>query len=348
MPKSSSFTLPSLPTRMFDGLRSRWMTRCWCACCTASQTSRKSRSRRATRRRVRAAVLGERHALDVLHHEPRRAVGERVGVVEPRDGRMVELRERALLAGEALAPRRREPGVAQDLDRRDRPEVVALGEVDDAHPALAEHPRRCDRGRSAVAARPCAPDSPSTVPPRPPTPRSSSESPRASSASSASASSTSDGSSAHSRFEETRAFGPRELGRVVKQRLNAFPARGVHRVSDRSAPPRAQLVRRARPWPRASRAAPSTRRRRASSAVSATSRPPKKRLSTSCAWRGSRRARSSSASSSASRSSAPDAVLMRATRRTSRRRAPAAALVAERGGAPPRSAPGAWRARRSA
>ncbi len=98
--------------------------------------------------RVRAAILGERRALDVLHHEPGRAVGERARVVETRDERMVQLRQRALLAGEPLASRRREPRVAQNLDRRHRAEVLALGEVDDAHPALAEHPRQSIRSEA--------------------------------------------------------------------------------------------------------------------------------------------------------------------------------------------------------
>ena len=114
------------------------MTRCWCACWTASQTSRNSRSRSAQRHGVRAAVLRERQSVDVLHDEPRRAVGERVGILEPRDERVTQLRERPLLARESLAARRRKPCVAQDLDRGDRTEVVALGEVDDAHAAFAE------------------------------------------------------------------------------------------------------------------------------------------------------------------------------------------------------------------
>jgi hypothetical protein len=32
-------------TRMFEGLRSRWMTAFWCACCTPSQTRANSSSR---------------------------------------------------------------------------------------------------------------------------------------------------------------------------------------------------------------------------------------------------------------------------------------------------------------
>ena len=39
MPKSSSFTVPSGVTRMFEGLRSRWTTRFWWAWCTARHTA---------------------------------------------------------------------------------------------------------------------------------------------------------------------------------------------------------------------------------------------------------------------------------------------------------------------
>ncbi len=93
------------------------------------------------RRRVRAAILGERRALDVLHHEPRRAIGERARVVQAGDERMVQLGKRPLLADESLAPRRREPRVAQNLHGGDRAQVVALGVVHDAHTTLAEDPR---------------------------------------------------------------------------------------------------------------------------------------------------------------------------------------------------------------
>lgn len=68
---------------------------------------------------ARAAVLGDRDAVYELEREPRRAVGERVGVVQLRDGGMHELRERSLLGEEALAPRGREPRVPQHLDRCD-------------------------------------------------------------------------------------------------------------------------------------------------------------------------------------------------------------------------------------
>ena len=58
------------------------------------------------RRGVHAAILRERQSVDVLHDEPRRAVGEGVGIEEPRDERVTQLREQSLLARETLATRR--------------------------------------------------------------------------------------------------------------------------------------------------------------------------------------------------------------------------------------------------
>ena len=55
---------------------------------------------------VRGTVLGERYAFHVLHHEPRCPVGQRVRVVEPGDGGMIQLCQRSLLVREALAPGR--------------------------------------------------------------------------------------------------------------------------------------------------------------------------------------------------------------------------------------------------
>ena len=46
------------------------------------------------------AVLSDRHALDVLHHEVRPALGCRAGVEDPRDVRVVHYRQRLTLVGE--------------------------------------------------------------------------------------------------------------------------------------------------------------------------------------------------------------------------------------------------------
>ena len=117
------------------------MTACAWACCTASQT-RAEQPSALVDRRSRASAQYSVSGTPSTYSMANQGVpsGERVGVVEPRDRGMVELRQRALLAGEALAPRRGQPGVAQDLDRDAAAEVLALGEVDDAHPAFAEQP----------------------------------------------------------------------------------------------------------------------------------------------------------------------------------------------------------------
>ena len=60
-------------TSTFDGLRSRWMIPFWWACCTAWQTGTNSSSRCRGVQVVLVAVLGDRHALDQLHHEVRPA-----------------------------------------------------------------------------------------------------------------------------------------------------------------------------------------------------------------------------------------------------------------------------------
>ncbi len=96
-------------------------------------------------------TLGEREApfiaegrdarsLDELHHEVRVAVERRAGVVELRDVRMGEPRQRAALGLEAqLTVERREVRRPHDLERHpplDRLEL--LGEEDRPHAALAE------------------------------------------------------------------------------------------------------------------------------------------------------------------------------------------------------------------
>jgi len=58
---------------------------------------------------------------------------------------VIELRENPLLARKPLAPRRRQPGIAQDLDGRNAAEIAALGQVDDAGAAFAERPHQTIR-----------------------------------------------------------------------------------------------------------------------------------------------------------------------------------------------------------
>ncbi len=107
----------------------------------------------AHRERAAAAVVAERLSFDVLHRDPRRPVVERPGVVQAGDGRVIELRQRALLEDEALAPRGGEPGVAQDLDRRHARQVASLSEIDDPHPSLAEHAGEAIRSKRPAGDR---------------------------------------------------------------------------------------------------------------------------------------------------------------------------------------------------
>jgi hypothetical protein len=94
---------------------------------------------------VRAAVPGKGDTLHVLHREPRSAVGQRVGVEQPCDRGMIQLREEPLLAEEPFVPRRRDPRVAEHLDRRHAAEIVAHGQIDHAHSALPQHAGRAVR-----------------------------------------------------------------------------------------------------------------------------------------------------------------------------------------------------------
>src|SRR6267378_1350426 len=85
-----------------------------------------------------SAIVGERNAVDVLHYEPRSAVIQCVGVIEPRDQWMIQLRQGPLFAGKAFAARRGKPGVTQDLDRDLSTEVSAFSKINHSHPAFAE------------------------------------------------------------------------------------------------------------------------------------------------------------------------------------------------------------------
>ena len=79
--------------------------------------------------------------LDVFHGEPWRAAFERAGIDDARDGRMTQVRQRPLLAPETLTTIGRNPGVAQHLDGHAAADVGAVGQIDDARPALAEFRR---------------------------------------------------------------------------------------------------------------------------------------------------------------------------------------------------------------
>ena len=87
---------------------------------------------------VLPTVIRERNTFHVLHDEEWRSVGRSVRIVQPRDGRMVQLRQRALLGGEARASRGGKPGVAQNLDGHLAAQVFAFRQIHHAHSAFAQ------------------------------------------------------------------------------------------------------------------------------------------------------------------------------------------------------------------
>ncbi len=121
-------------TRMFEGLRSRCTIRRWCAVATAAQTSTRRRRRSRASRRAAPAVVVDRLARDVLHHDVGQTAGGEAGVVELGDVRMDELGEDPLLPQQSVGVG---DGVVEmdDLDRHPALEepVGALAEVDPAH-----------------------------------------------------------------------------------------------------------------------------------------------------------------------------------------------------------------------
>ena len=60
-------------------------------------------------------------------------------IEQPGNGGVVELGQSSLFAGEALAAGRGEPGVPEDFDGGLTPKIVPDPEIDDPHPAFAEH-----------------------------------------------------------------------------------------------------------------------------------------------------------------------------------------------------------------
>ena len=118
-PKSSTFTVPSARTLMLAGFRSRWTMPCSCAASSASAIC--LRDRRALRRaaaRPRRDAVGERLALDELHHE-RVHAARFLEAVDLRDVGMIERREHLRFALRSAPAARRSAAndVRQDLQR---------------------------------------------------------------------------------------------------------------------------------------------------------------------------------------------------------------------------------------
>ncbi len=113
------------------------------------------------------AIFGDRHTVDVLDREPWRTRGKRGGVEQTRDPGVVELGEGPLLALETRAAARRDPGIAQHLDRHPIAQVGAFGEVDDAHPAFADYGEQAIRTDEFAGLRRSFQDHGRKIPDRP-------------------------------------------------------------------------------------------------------------------------------------------------------------------------------------
>src|SRR5690606_20483195 len=87
---------------------------------------------------ARVAPLGDRRALDVLHHQVRRLVGGDAGVEEPRDVLVLETGEDALFLTEPGKADRVAESAANDLEGDVVAEILTHGAVDGAHPPLPD------------------------------------------------------------------------------------------------------------------------------------------------------------------------------------------------------------------
>ena len=116
------------------------MTRCSCAYCTASQTSRTKIEPLVDGEAARVAVRVDRLAFDELHREIRHAVARQAAVDEVRDPRMLEQRQDASLFEEAAVHRLTGARLPNQLERHALLELraLALGEVDHAHAAVSQ------------------------------------------------------------------------------------------------------------------------------------------------------------------------------------------------------------------
>ena len=113
------------------GFRSRWMIPFWWACCTAWQTATNNSSRARDRQPLAVAVLGDRLALDQLHHEERLTGLGGAAVVDAGDVGVVHQGERLPLGVEASEDRAR---VHADLDQLERDLIPSFHLGYDEHP----------------------------------------------------------------------------------------------------------------------------------------------------------------------------------------------------------------------
>ena len=157
MPKSSSFTMPSFVTRMFEGLMSRWTIRFACALPTASSTCRKRRSARVARERVLGDVVVDANTVDVLEHQIGLSASAHPRVQESRNSRMRETREHRALASKARLTGGRHEREIEQLHGGapfERP-VRAASQPHGAHPAAAQRALERVRAKLDAAQRDC-------------------------------------------------------------------------------------------------------------------------------------------------------------------------------------------------
>ena len=136
MPKSSSFTSPSAPTRMLPGLMSRWTTRWLWACATAARTSSKSARRRSTSSRCASQYEIDGQARDEIEHEVRLSAGGHAGIEQARDVRVRQPREDGALALEPRPGGMADQRQVQQLDGHDAADAL-VGAARAPHAAAA-------------------------------------------------------------------------------------------------------------------------------------------------------------------------------------------------------------------
>ncbi len=139
-PKSSTLGPPACSTTMFAGLRSRWITPCWCGVLHGVAGVRHQLEAGARVQGMTADVLVQRQAADELHREIELPVLGGAGLVDLGDSGVVQPAQDPRFQGEPLAEVGGVEVRAHHLQRDRPPRVVLLGLVDGAHTALADPP----------------------------------------------------------------------------------------------------------------------------------------------------------------------------------------------------------------
>ena len=137
-PKSSTFTVPSVRTLMFAGLRSRWMIPCSCAASSASAICFAMGSASSIGIAPARDALRQIVALDEFHHER----GHAPAFFEPVDGGDVRMIQRGQRLGFALEARQAlgivRERLGQDLDRDVAVQLRIARAIDLSHAPFAD------------------------------------------------------------------------------------------------------------------------------------------------------------------------------------------------------------------